>query len=300
MEIVKKDPSVLSAISRGEFQGIVSDLGNNEYHSYKEYWSSSDLKYLHKTSAFHFHEKYFGGPQEPKKITEPMLLGSLVHCIVLTDLFDQEYFVMPDLNFRTNEGKARREELLMMHPGKAPVTDELLSQALEMRSAIKCNADAEPLLKDAINEASFFWKCPYSGLKFKSKVDSLGSDFKYFLELKTTSEAGPEAFSRHLYNMHYDLSLYHYQQGVKILLDVEPKAHFVVAESSYPYAVQVYEADESAWATGHDKWLSAVNKLSDGVSNDNWPGYFPTGDIPKIGSPVWAMNKLMKGDQDGI
>lgn len=287
------DVAFTSGASVGAFKGAAKNLKNSDYHAIKDYWSSTDLKFMHAHSPTHFHDKYYGkSKDEPKKQTESMILGSLVHTLLLTpNEFISEFFVMPDLNFRTNEGKAKREELLMANPGKIPITDELLYRANAMKSACMANKKAKEFLEPLQKELAFFWTCPFSNLNFKCKVDAASS--KYFVELKTTSDASQEAFIRHVDNMNYDLSLVHYGQGIKSVMGVEPPAYFIVIEQEWPHVTQVYKAGQGFYETGHAKWLSAVTKLADGIQKDKWPGYFPEDmEPPEIQPPPWSINKL--------
>ena len=288
----------------GAFKGAVKDLSNNKYHSLKKYFSSSELKNLYATSPAHF--KYDRDEQlksgEGKKQTYDMILGSLVHCLILTpDRYEKEFFVMPDLNFRTNEGKAAREEILAANIGKTPINDEMLIQANEMRSSALSNSKVNELLAPGIKEASYFWSCPFSNLNFKAQLDHSSS--QHFCELKTTGKCGAKesAWSAHMFNMNYDLSLFHYREGLKHTMLVEPPAYFIVIERDAPYVTQIYKVSEATWETGREKWLSAVSKLERGFKENIWPGYFPTNEIPEISPPAWGIKQVMPvGDFGGI
>jgi len=294
------DASFVAASKCGAFKGAVKNLNNNAYHSLKDYWSSTHLKFMHSTSPAHFKEKYMK-PSEPEEPSKAMILGSLVHTLLLTpDEFEKDFFLMPSLNLRTNEGKAAKEEILSKNAGKQPVTDEMLIQARAMRSSALANKEVVKLLEPGLKEAAFFWTCPFSNLNFKAKLDHSSS--LHWCEVKTTSSAQPEEFARHAYNMHYDLSLFHYREGLKQVMDITPKAYFIVIENEAPYVTQVYAVGDGFWETGHSKWLAAVSALADGIQKDNWRGYFPTEgfETPVIDPPAWAVNKLMKGEIDGI
>lgn len=292
------DASFQAASKVGAFKGAVANLGNSEYHSLKHYWSSSDLKYLSKSSPEHFAYKYFGaGRAEQIKVTDDMALGSLVHCFLLTpDEFEKDFFIIPPLNLRKNEDKEKKENLIKNNPGKTPVTDELIQQAVLMTNSAMAHPKVRELLEPLKKELSFFWTCPFSGLNFRAKLD--GASSRHFIELKTTGDASPEFFSKHIFDMNWDLSLVHYRNGVKAIMDVEPPAYFIAIEREPPYTVQPYLAGPGVWETGHHKWLDAVTKLSDGLQKNQWPAYFDMkGDIPEINPPPWAINKVTpKGD----
>jgi len=296
------DLSFRSSAEIGAFKGPVKNLSNNDYHALKKYWSSTDLKFMASSSPAHFKEQYFSKIPKIKKTTDAMLLGSLVHTMLLTPGdFGKEFFIIPNLNLRTNEGKATKEKLLTENPNKLPITDELLIQANSMRSAAKANPKIMELLEKGLPEVAFFWTCPFSGLNFKAKLDQSSVANNYFCELKTTSDASPNYFSKHVFDMNYDLSLVHYREGLKQCMGIDAPAYFIVIEQDEPHVTQVYKVGDGYWATGHDKWLSSVTKLEQGIKKEIWPGYFPeTNDIPELNPPAWAMNKLMKEELHGV
>lgn len=301
MKFVEAGDSLFtSAVGVGAFRGAVKNLDNDMYHSLKGYWSSSHLKAIHAKSPAHFKESFFGN-SEPKKQTDAMALGSLVHGHLLEPHNFGKHFVKdPGLNKRTNEGKAAWQEFLAANNGKTIITDEMLFKAQCMRESAFSNPDVRKLLEPGVKEASYFWNCANTGLNLKAKLDQ--SAREHFVELKTTTDASPEAFARHAFNLNYDLSLYHYREGLRVIKDVEPPAYFIVIETEAPYVTQVYKVGEGFWLTGREKWLSAMNKLEAGIKRNEWPGYFPIEMGPQeLNPPPWAINKtLPQGDFNGI
>jgi PDDEXK-like domain of unknown function (DUF3799) len=291
-----KDQSILKSLEIGAFRGSVINMPNDLYHACKKYHSSSDLKFLYASSPAHYYAKYYAKFPEIQNTTDKMILGSLVHCLILEPhRYEKDFFVMPDLNFRTNEGKARKQELIANNPGKMMIDGEMLVQANNMKSSVMNNPQAKTLLDAGQKEAAYFWECPFTNLPFRAKLDQ--SSKTHFVELKTTSDAGPEEFSKHIHNMNYDLSLVHYREGLKQVKEVEPPAYFIVVEQDPPHVAQVYKAGESVFQTGHDKWLSSITQLEAGIKKKQWPGYFPTDlEAPEIQMPAFAINKLIKSE----
>jgi len=292
-----KDIAFTSSAKVGAFRGAVEDLANANYHELKSYWSSTDLKYMHANSPTHFKALYLDQTIKRKEPNSAMILGSLVHCLVLKpEDFPNEFFVLPELNLRTNDGKKAMADLMAENVGKYPVTEEMLLEANAMRASIFNNKEASIMLEAIRKEVSFFWECPYSKLLMRAKIDACSS--KCMVELKTTHDASPEGFARHAYNMNYDLSLTHYKQGIARIMDVEPEAFFIVVESAPPYVCQVYKVGESFKETGHVKWISAVDRMTNGLKLNKWPGYTSDilGEVSTIEAPPWAINKQMRGD----
>jgi PDDEXK-like domain of unknown function (DUF3799) len=295
------DPAFGGAAKVGAFKGAVENVLNNVYHSLTAYWSSSDLKFMHTTNPEQFFAHYYTKNEKGLVVrreheqnwTESKALGSLVHCLMLEPaVYDRDFFVMPNLNLRTNEGKAIKQEILAKNVGKIEISDEMLVHANGMRSKIQANAKAMRLLEVGRKEASFYWTCKYSGLNFRSKLDQSSS--KHFCELKTCRSASPEFFSKEIHDRNYDLSLYHYRESIRNVMDVEPPAHFIVVEPEPPYTCQVYDAGQAVFELGHHKWLSAVDRLTNALKTGIWSGYFPDEMDIEINPPPWAVNKLLK------
>lgn len=298
------DPAIPGALSVGAFKGAITNLANDAYHSKKAYWSSSDLKFITDSSPAHFHHEYFRKDEKGNTIRKEREskwsnekdLGSLTHCLILEPQnFEKDFFLMPDLNTRTNEGKARREELLTNNPGKLPITDEMLIHANGMRSSVQANDEVMKLLEPGRKEASYFWTCKYSNLNFKAKLDQSSSI--HFCELKTSYTAHPDHFPRIAYNLNYDLSLYHYREALRNVMGIEVPAYMIVVEPEPPYVCQPYKVGDGMWNTGHEKWLDAIVKLGTGMQLGKWPAYVPSiMGIPEINPPPWAIHKLMKDE----
>lgn len=291
MNFIKSDDNAfVSPAKIGAFKGAVKDLKNSDYHSLTKYWSSTQLKYMYESSPRHFEEEYIK-PKQKDEPSDSMVLGSVLHTILLTpNDFEKEFFIMPDLNFRTNEGKAAREEHRAKNQGKMEISDKLLQKAQLMRIAIEANPQARKLLEPGLKEASYFWQCPFSELPMKAKLDQSSS--LHFTELKTTREVGADNFARQAYNFNYDLSLFHYREGMRQILDLEVPAYFIAVESEPPHNVQCYKAPDWIWMTGRDKWLTAVQRLETAIKSKKWQGYFPEdGDIPDLPEVPWATKK---------
>lgn len=280
-------------LERGSFVGIVDNMSNYQYHSLKSYYSSSDLKYMASGSPKHFKAKYIDKIIPEKDATPKMLLGSIVHCKILTPKdFVEDFFVMPDCDLRTKEGKAVRDAAKDEAAGRTLVPSEMNEQADKMFYA--CSEVFDGLLKDTKREISLFWKCPFSGFSFKARCDALSSEFLF--ELKTTESASPEVFSRVAYNLNYDLSIYHYLTGLAQVGVACGKAKFLVLETAPPYVAQSYLVGESFMETGHKKWLDAVTKLERGLKENKWPGYVAADECPILEAPKWAQ----VGVSDGV
>lgn len=287
----------------GTFRGAVKNLLNHEYHALTKYYSSTHLKYIFVNSPKHFKGKYLDGKDlpdvEPKK---HMKLGSLVHSQLLSsEKFLKEFLLLPELNLRTKADREEKERLLSLHKGKDLVTKDEVNTSLLMAESIAKNTQTMPLLNEGIYEGAIFWECPFSGLKFKAKIDH-HKNSEYMCEIKSANDVSEKAFSKQMDDLNYDLSLVHYSMGYKTVFDKDfDKIYFICVESEPPYVSQVYPVGKYVMLLGHEKWLEAVNKLSDCLKTNSWPGYFSEEtEAPEIQPPAWKVNEYMKRNNNGI
>jgi exodeoxyribonuclease VIII len=289
--------TALSVGQHGAFYGAVNGMSNGDYHSLDKYYSSTALKYLYSHSPKHFKYKYIDKLEAPKKTSEAMVIGSLVHCLLLAPHeFEKEFFVMPELNLRTNDGKEKRDEMLLLHKGKLLVTEDQLSESRKMFESARSNPQIAKLLQpNGIWEGSMFWRCPFSGLNFRAKMDYFNGP--YMCEVKTANDISPEAFARQVYDLNYDLSLVHYSEGYRASFGEDFKrCYFICIENKAPYSTQVYTVGDFNFELGREKWLSATSKLTDAIATNEWHGYFSEKDevAPVIEPPSWKINEYMK------
>lgn len=291
-------------ISDGEFAGVVMGMSNYDYHQSAHYWSSTQLKYLLATSPKHFYERYVAKSVEMPKVTQDLLLGSTCHGLLLApDDFDNEFLVMPELNLRTKDDRAIRDQLIADNADKMVIKDDTYAEGLRIVEKVRGNTEAMSHLVGAKTEMAIFWICPFSGLKFRAKLDGWQSATKTLIEYKTASDGHPDQFTRQVDDLNYDLSLVHYAQGVRRHLSPEiAKYQFIVSETSEPYVAATYAAHDMMIEVGHSKWMSAVTALEQCLLTNVWPGYKALDDT--IVPTTWALKKwgmLDKPmDSDGV
>lgn len=282
-------------IGRGEFTGLVPGMSNSQYHGLRGvYWSSSDFKYMYATSPAHFYAKYFSGQAPEKKVTDKMLLGSLVHCLFLTpQAFKEDFYVVPDLDRRTKVGKEAYEKAMIEAGSRQIVSNDMVDKAGAIVEAMR--KKFYPWMSSYQAEVSGFWRCPFSQLWMRFRADALMQDT--LIEVKTTDSAKPSDFERHCFNMNYDLSAAHYVEGLRQLGHEIKQVVFLVVETEPPYVCERFLFGESFMQVGHDKWLDSVTKLERGLKENSWPSYLPVDmEMATLMPPNWAI----KRSDDGV
>lgn len=278
--------------SLGEVDGAYFGLSNLQYHSIRRYWSSSALKVLSESSPASFHYQYIKSWPESSD-SAALRLGSAVHALVLEpEHFSRDFACMDfEPNRRSNAGKAQIEEFERANEGKLIISSEESNTAMAMANSVIGNKKIAPYLEDLHKEASVFWTCPYSGIKFRCRPD--GFNDKHIIELKTTRVNGPKPFIKEIRERNYDLSLHHYAEGLRVELMLDHiEKYFIVVRNEWPFESWIRRADIAMQELGHAKWMDAVTKLETGLVHGLWPGWDDeSDDVMEIGPALWELKE---------
>ncbi len=162
-----------------------------------EYFCSYSQLSRFATSPAHF-LAYHEDKSEPTRV---MILGSAAHCLCLEpDKFDEKYYVLPDCDRRTKEGKSIYEQSIQWADGKELITTNEFIELEAKKNVFKTLLaefdisiqESEKRVTGIINEV------PFQGI-----IDGIGINYR--IELKTTKDASPEKFRWEFRNRNYDL-----------------------------------------------------------------------------------------------
>ena len=254
-------------------------ITNEEYHADPAI-SASHLKAVMQ-SPYHYWSRYVDPDRRPVEPTAAMKLGSLAHCAILEpDELLQRYGVTPDR--RSTAGRAAAEQ--MAAEGIEAVTSSDMALALSMAAAVRNHPAASALLQTGKAEQSFWWDDLSSGLRCKCRPDwYFGSTV---VDIKTTTDASPQAFARSVATFAYHVQAAHYLAG----LHGAERFVFVAIEKTYPHAIAVYELDADALALGRTTRDNALDVIAGCKAADVWPGYSDT--VQTLSLPRWATNPI--------
>ena len=214
--------------------------------------------------------------------TPAMALGVVGHVATLQpELLDSAAAVF--------EGGARRgkawTEFQAEHAGQIILKADEMERIKAMADAVRSHPVASQYLKGHA-EMSMFWKDQYTGLRCKGRPDIICGDV--VVDLKTTTDASPAAFSRQCANLFYHAQAAFYQDGYELVTSIEPRSVYIVAEVKPPYDVVVYDADPDMINIGRDAYHEWLVKLEECRKSNVWPGRAPTAAVP-LTLPPWAM-----------
>ena len=221
--------------------------------------------------------KYF--LENPMEQTPAMAFGSACHKYVLEkNDFAKEYAVAPEINRRTNAGKAEWEAFCAANEGKTIIAKDEHETMIEMRKAVeRCPLANKLLFGKGETESPFFWTDPETGEPCKIKADRVVKFNRriYVVDYKTCQCADTFRFNSDIWKLGYYFQAGMYCEGVKLTKKLKkmPGFLFVAQEKKAPYSVNVIEVGEDVMNAGVAKFHQLLEKYHNFKVLDVWPGY---------------------------
>lgn len=123
-----------------------------------------------------------------------------------------------------------------------------------------------------------------NGVPCRALLDWVRDDLLYVDDLKTTTDASPNKFRRHVFNMGYDIQAAFYLRASGC-----GEFRWVVVETKPPYPVAIYQLTERAMASAHVKVDAALQIFKECMESGEWPAY-PAG-VHEVDIPGWAVDE---------
>jgi len=271
----------LALKKQGKLLGVF-DMPDYIYHSPElGAINNSGFKHLAKSPA---HYKAWTNEEQAK--TPAMILGTMVHHAILEpEKLETEYAIMPEINRKTNAGKAEYALFCEDNKNKTVVKQEDMDHVKEIACEARKHPYFETLLSEGKAEQSLFWIDDETGAYCKIRVDYLNPKIGLVIDLKTTSKDAGE-FGRSIAKYGYHIANAFYLEGIKKVLDMKPDFLFFVVEVNKPYGVKLYKLDTASLLYGKDLFVEYLRLFSDCAKNDVWRGY--DYDAETVGLPEWA------------
>jgi len=158
----------------------------------------------------------------------------------------------------------------------------------DMYDVLMSHPIASKLLRNGELEVSYFWKHPKYGFMCKCRPDYRKA--KTLIDLKTTTDASPESFSRAIANFGYHRQGDHYLSGVAEH-GLEAENFVIIAqEKKDPYPVAIYRLSEEDLYLGHLENDLIYQRYVECKSLNEWPGYPEK--IQSISLPPWYIKTV--------
>lgn len=259
---------------------ILHNMPNADYHASPAI-SKSGLDKIAKSPAH-----YRAAKEAPAEITDAMVIGSAFHdYILLPEIFQTAYTVLPeDFNGRTKDGKSYLETIKAS--GQTILKAEWLKDIQGMAAAVAAHPKAAALLTGGHPEVSIFWQDADTGIDCRCRPDYIHSS-GIIVDLKSTLDASPAAFSKSCANFRYHVQDAFYSEGYYQAAGTWPRGFvFIAVEKTAPYAVACYTLDDVAKEKGRELYRQDLQTLHAAQANNRWTAYSQK--IETLTLPAWA------------
>jgi len=229
---------------------------------------------------------------EPRVETDAQALGQATHTAILEPSdYEARFITAPFENRRRLKrdeaewqafDEAARGKTVLRPSEDAMVTALSVSARDHHRHPLAASLLATP----GLTEASALWIDPATELRCKGRMDKIVPRGKRTLvvDVKTTVDASPRAFSRDIAKFGYHIQAAYYIDGLYRLHPALRSFVFIVIEKSPPYCVAVYEIDDATLTLGRNLYQQYLSRFKACLDADNWPGY-PNA---RLSVPSWA------------
>ena len=237
-------------------------------------------------SPKHYYEFRYNRVEETN--SEAREFGKLFHYAILeSQMFAERYVMMPKFDKRTKDGKVRSEEwLTKLKPGAIVVPEQWCDQLLQLCDKMVKHPISRGLLTEGAREATLFWNDEETGELCKARPDFVSKD-GYIVDLKTTTDARYQQFSKDILKFSYHIQAAHYTEGARVTKTARSDSFiFIVVEKKAPYEIAVYPAGNSVLGVGSQWRSKAIRLYSKCRKSGQWPGY--DYQARTIELPIWA------------
>lgn len=286
---------------------IIPDLSNDEYHEHKAV-SRSMLMELKKSPKKYYY-KYLSGKYE-KDDTEALKMGSAFHTLILEpEKFTEVAAIMPDHLKKPSISQINAKQpsdstILQIenwnkfqeeNAGKCHLKLDQIEALRGMADSLRAEPATQKLIgKKGLVEPSIFWTDEETGIDVKCKIDFLTMDYKFTVDIKTTTDVSEDSFQRAIPNYGYDLQAFIQQEAVFQLTGERPEATiFMCCEKDEPFDTGFYMADDAILRRGELWYRELLKTLAKCRLNNHWPSQ-GGGLIRAITLPTWELSKLDK------
>lgn len=199
--------------------------------------------------------------------TAAFAFGRAVHTAVLTPDALADTIAVQPAEIKTRRGK-EWDKFSAENAGKTILTGKDFDRMTNLAETLKeCDLAQSILNISEERELAIFWTAQgFEDIPLKSKIDALSvadGVCDVVIDLKTCSDASPDAFLKSCDAFGYDIQAAFYMDACEALYGTRPKAFaFVCAESEYPFtpAVYTFDADSDFIKAGRYGYISALKQ----------------------------------------
>ncbi len=194
----------------------------------------------------------------------------------------------------TKEAKAWADE--KRAAGRTPLKSEEVDLIGDIATAVQRQLSAMGITLDPAR-SELTVAAPIDGVWCRAMVDNAPADPRLPLyDLKTTTDASPEALAKTVASYGYDIQAAHYLATWKAATGQDRRFRIIFVEKEAPFGVSVAElyrkpGDEADWFDHADSLAASARRIwGDCLTSGQWPGY--PARVAVIGAPGWHITKM--------
>lgn len=267
--------------------GETREFGNGHYDQL-DYIRSSDIRTVVNESLAHYRYK----KDNPTPPTKDMQLGTALHSYLLepsafyekTAVYDERERPEPTMTFGSKKNKEWKEQFERDNSSKTILslsdydTVKRMASSILLDSGIDLEGEKEVCLVDP-------------ELCTKSRPDIFtSSPNDWIIDIKTTNDASPEAFSRTIIEYGYHIQAAHYISMLKQLDGIHREFYIIAVEKKEPFVCQTYILSPATIAQGMDELQWGYNVLKEAKETGAYYGY--SKHLEEMNLPKWSMGRL--------
>lgn len=224
----------------------------------------------------------------PKKPTKEMQIGSLTdHLFFGTEY---AYEVGPWDDYKTKDAQTWRKQ--NEEAGIASFLRKEVTEVEEMLGSIRMHPEVTTLMSSGRSQVALtgVWRDGDLEVEMKALIDWVPDEYLSICDLKTTDDASPAEFGRHVCNMAYDAQAAYYRDLWKQNFEEDVQFCWIVGERDAPYGSAVYRATDECLARGREIYCRRLKRWA---LAQREPGGLPCYPITvtDIELPTWALPK---------
>lgn len=297
MNVIKWDgqkitkPGIYSHVPMESYHGDLCDAPSI---------SSSGLRTIEAKTPLHYYANSYLNPDRPEQEQKDHFsFGKAAHVLLLGEDGFREQFTIRPSSFRDWRTKASQE---WRDEQQAAGKVVLLPQHLTAIQAIAKRLEAHPLVQQGILhglvEHTIVCKDKATGVWLKIRPDVVPQADGVLVDMKTTTDASPDAVRRTILNFGYPMQGGLGTMVMKEALDVTI-TDFVLAfiEKDEPHAVAITAVDNEWIYWSRRQVRRSIDKFARCVETGEWPGY----DVEATTSmPQWLRSRFEDEDKHGL
>lgn len=282
------------------FQGIISDMPNEVYHS-QDSISNSGLKEAGKGGEFYQAMKLNGSSESDAK-----LLGSLFHDKILMpeSFLARHYATHPKYTGTGSVAKNKAFTVEAKEAGLEIVTPDMMTHVSNMREAVMQNPVAKKLVENSLHERSHFYTKTISDVEVLDEAGNVAEhedvdlsvrfrpdielpDYGVIADLKKVGQISKRELQKAIFEYGYYMQDPFYSDGYGHTVTEATEFYFIYVQDVAPYACIVRSLDEDSLALGQKHYENNMRKYAEYKRNNSWFSETET-----LGVPEWVLREF--------